>query len=100
MTTNPSASLVAVSTEASRRSASPAFTTRRSTTTSIVWFLRLSSTISSSSWRNSRADEALTLEFFELLLILALTAADHGREDHDALVQHPRGDLLDDGLRG
>ena len=49
-----SAIFIASSTEAARRPSIPGFTSRRSTTTSMVWFLRLSSLISSSAMlRNS-----------------------------------------------
>ena len=47
-TTRPSASFSAVPSEFSSRCSMPGFTSRRSTTTSMVWFLRLSSLIGSS----------------------------------------------------
>src|SRR5579859_7770415 len=40
--TSPPASLSAVAIDSSRRAAMPCLTSRRSTTTSMVWFLRLS----------------------------------------------------------
>ena len=60
ISTRPLASLVAVSMEASSRFSIPGFTSSRSTTTSMVWFLRLSSGISSSSERSTPSMRART----------------------------------------
>ena len=56
--TSPSAIFMAVASDVSRRCSMPGFTTNRSMTTSIVWFLRLSKLISSSSERNSPSTRA------------------------------------------
>ena len=58
--TSPLASLAAVSMEASRRFSEPGLSGRRSTTISMVWFLRLSSGISSSSERSTPSTRART----------------------------------------
>ncbi len=58
--TSPSASLVAVVIEASSRFSISGLINSRSTTTSMVWFLRLSSVISSSSDRSTPSTRART----------------------------------------
>ena len=80
----------------------PGLSGRRSTTTSMVWFLRRSSGISSSSERSDAVDagahEALARELFQILLVFAFAAAHDGRQDHDALALRERQDLLQDLL--
>ena len=88
--TSPSVSFVAVWIEASSRFSMPGFSTSRSTTTSIVWFFRLSSAISSSSDRSSPSMRARTnpcrAELLQLFLVFALAAAHDRRQDHHSLV--------------
>ena len=102
MTTMSSASWSAVSTDSVSRRSMPERTISRSTTTSIVWFFRRSSLMSSSSERNWPSMRALVkprvAERFELLLELALAAADDRRQHVDALVLRVRHHHVDDAL--
>ena len=85
------ASFIAVATDCSSRFSIPGFTSRRSTTTSMVWFLRLSSWISSVfvqvaavRHRYVRAQNLLR-QLVQLLLELAFAAAHHRRQHHHAV---------------
>ncbi len=63
MITTSSASLSASATDSVSRRSTSDFMTRRSTSTSIVWFRRRSSRMSSSSARNSPSTRALVKPF-------------------------------------
>ena len=102
MTTMSSARLSATSTDSVSRRSMPPRTISRSTTTSIVWLRRRSSLMSSSSERNWPSMRALVKprarSAGELLLELALAAADDRRQHVDALVLRVQHHHVDDAL--
>ena len=102
MTTMSSARLRAISTDSVSRRSTPGLRIRRSTTTSIVWLRRRSSLMSSSSESQLAVDadlgEAARAQRRQLLLELALAAADDRRQHVDALVVRREHHHVDDAL--
>ena len=89
ISTSPPASLVAVSMDASRRFSIPGFTSSRSTTTSMVWFLPLVErdlfVERPQHAVDARAHEALPRQLLQVLLVFALAPAHDRRQHHDAV---------------
>ena len=102
MTTMSSARLSATSTDSVSRRSMPPRTISRSTTTSMLWLRRRSSLMSSSSDRNWPSMRALVkprvAQRRQLLLELALAAADDRRQHVDARVLRIEHHHVDDAL--
>ena len=102
MTTMSSARSRATPIESVSRFSRPDLTIRRSTSTSMVWLRRRSRAMSSSSGAQLAVDagahEALLAQRRQLLLELALAAADDRRQHVDALVGRIEHHQVEDAL--